>query len=140
MDEQVRKFNGQVRELITLLEAELPDNEMIETASRKFRLAVSIDRTCIIEEAMPELMGYRDFIADGRIDELVAKDWDSEVESHIDDDDDDVDKNSIRELIKLLKEIWDGYDSESRHAVAKILKRMLSYAIKYQRAKLSGQL
>ncbi len=140
MDEQIRKFNNQIRELLTLLENELPKNGMMDSMQRKFRLAVSVDRTCLIEETIPELMSYRDFIADGRIDELINMDWDEEVDKRVVDEDEDLNKNSIRDMIKLIKDIWNEYDDDQKKIIGKILKRLLNYSIKYQRAKINNQL
>ncbi len=134
MDDQVRKYNNKIRELLTVLEADLPKASSMDVIQRKFRLAISIDRTCIIEETTPELLQYRDYIAEDRIDELISKDWDAEIakkalpaES--------LDKNSIMDMIRLLRDLWSGYDDEQKAFVRKTLKRLLNYCIKYHKAK-----
>jgi len=139
MDEQVRKYNNQIRELLNLLKEELPKDGMMDTVQRKFLLAISIDRTCIIEETTPELMQYRDFIADNRIDELINMDWNNELNKRHMDEDDTINKNSIRDMINLIRRIWNQYDDEQKLYIKKIIKRLLNYCIKYHRAKLENR-
>ena len=42
MDEQVRKYNTQIRELLDVISAEFSGNPMIDTIHRRFRVALSI--------------------------------------------------------------------------------------------------
>jgi hypothetical protein len=137
MDEQVGKFNKQVRELLTMLKEELPKDAMIDTIQRKFTLAISLDRKLVLEEMTPELMQYKDFIADNRIDDLINMDWENELMEHrlVQQEED---KTSIREMTSLIKQLWDAYDAEQKTRTRKIIKRLLNHCIKYHKAKKDG--
>jgi hypothetical protein len=137
MDEQVGKFNKQVRELLTMLKEELPKDAMIDTIQRKFTLAISLDRKLVLEEMTPELMQYKDFIADNRIDDLINMDWENELKEHrlVQQEED---KTSIREMTSLIKQLWDAYDAEQKTRTRKIIKRLLNHCIKYHKAKKDG--
>ncbi len=140
MDEQVRKFNIKIHELIAMIEADLPKDDkvitLVESAKRAIKCAITIDRTYIIEESVPQLLKYRDVIAENRIEELIFKSWDDTINNNADALKDAVDKNSIDYMIELLRNIWKHYDDEQKMFIKKSLKSLLSYSIKYSKAKL----
>jgi hypothetical protein len=138
MDVQVRKYNTLIREILDLISAELPDHPLITTIRRRFRVALSIDRTYILEETSPEMLLYRDIIAEGRWDELIYKDWEQEIDRKDGALMHEVDNNSLRDMISLLREIWNNYDESQRMFVQKSMKKLLSYCVKYHRCKSSG--
>jgi hypothetical protein len=139
MDEQVRKYNTQIRELLDIIAAELPNNKLISTIHRRFRVALSVDRTYIIEETAPELLLYRDFISEGRWDDLIYKNWENEIEDQTKQMIYEVDNNSLRDMVGLLRSIWQQYDTKQQAYVHRSMKRLLSYCIKYFNAKLEGR-
>ncbi len=137
MDEQVGKFNKQIRELLTMLKEELPRDAMIDSIQRKFTLAVSLDRKLVLEEMTTELMQYKDFIADDRLEDLIYMDWEKELAEHrfVQQDSD---KTSIREMTALIKQLWGAYDDQQKTRTRKIIKRLLNHCIKYHKAKKDG--
>jgi hypothetical protein len=139
MDKQVKKYNTQIRELLDIIAAELPNNKLISTIHRRFRVALSVDRTYIIEETAPELLLYRDFISESRWDDLIYKNWESEIGEQKNQMIYEVDNNSLRDMVGLLRSIWQRYDSKQQANVHKAMKRLLSYCIKYYNAKLEGR-
>ncbi len=139
MDEQVRKYNNQIRELLDIIDAELPNNPMVETIHRRFRVALSIDRTYIIEETSPELLLYRDHIAEDRVEELIHKNWEAEIDKKEDELMYEIDNNSLRDMVGLLRQMWENYSQEQRAYVKKSMKKLLSYCIKYHKAKAEGR-
>lgn len=138
MDVNVRKYNNQIRELLDLIDAELPNNQMVSTIHRRFRVALSIDRTYIIEETSPELLLYRDYIAEDRIEELIKKNWEAEIDKTNNDLMYEIDNNSLRDMVGLLRQLWKTYSVEQRDYIVKSLKKLLSYCIKYHKAKADG--
>jgi hypothetical protein len=138
MDVNVRKYNNQIRELLDLIDAELPNNSMVATIHRRFRVALSIDRTYIIEETSPELLLYRDYIAEDRIEELIQKNWEAEIDKTKDELMYEIDNNSLRDMVGLLRQLWENYATDQRAYVYKSLKKLLSYCIKYHKAKADG--
>lgn len=138
MDEQVRKYNKQIRELLDIISNELTDNPLVDTIQRRFRVALSIDRTYIIEETSPEMLLYRDIIAEERWNDLIYKDWEKEIEKQGQQMMYEVDNNSLRDMVSLLRQIWESYDEEQRGYVKKSMKKLLSYCVKYHKAKLEG--
>lgn len=139
MDEQVRKYNTLIRELLDLISAELTNHPLIDTIHRRFRVALSIDRTYIIEETSPEMLLYRDIIAEDRWEDLIYKNWEAEIDSQGNQLMHEVNNNSLRDMISLLRQIWENYESEQKEYVKKSMKRLLSYCIKYHKAKLEGK-
>lgn len=139
MDEQVRKYNTQIRELLDMISAECPNNALVSTIHRRFRVALSIDRTFILEETSPELLLYRDYIAEERWNDLIYKNWEEQIEKNKDDLMHEVDNNSLRDMIGLLREIWERYDEEQRKYVQKAMKRLLSCCVRYHKAKAEGR-
>lgn len=138
MDSNVRKYNNQIRELLDIIDAELPNNSMVSTIHRRFRVALSIDRTYIIEETSPELLLYRDYIADERIEELIKKNWEAEIDKTNNDLMYEIDNNSLRDMVGLLRQLWENYPIEQRTYISKALKKLLSYCVKYHTAKAGG--
>lgn len=135
MDEQVRKYNTQIRELLDIIGSELPNNDLVEVIHRRFRVALSIDRTYIIEETSPEMLLYRDIIAEGKFDELIYKNWEGEIDKKNEALMHEVDNNSLRDMIGLLRQMWENYDEDQKKYVHKALKKLLSYCVKYHKAK-----
>lgn len=135
MDEQVRKYNTQIRELLDLISAELPNSTLVDVIRRRFRVALSIDRTYILEETSPEMLLYRDIIAEGKYDELIYKNWEEEIEKKDGALMHEVDNNSLRDMIGLLRQVWESYDEEQKNYIQKALRKLLSYCIKYHKAK-----
>ncbi len=138
MDVQVRKYNTLIREILDLISAELPDHPLISTIHRRFRVALSIDRTYIIEETSPEMLLYRDYIADNKYEELIYKNWEAEIDKKDDALMHEVDNNSLRDMVSLLREIWERYEEDQKEYVKKSMKKLLSYCIKYHKAKAAG--
>jgi hypothetical protein len=138
MDVQVRKYNTLIREILDLISAELPNHPLITTIHRRFRVALSIDRTYILEETSPEMLLYRDIIAESRWDELIYKDWEEEIDQKDGALMHEVDNNSLRDMISLLREIWKNYDDDQRQFIQKSMKKLLSYCVKYHQCKASG--
>jgi hypothetical protein len=138
MDQQVRKYNTQIRELLDLISAELTNHPLIETIHRRFRVALSVDRTYIITETSPELLSYRDIIVNDRWEDLIYKDWESEIENQGDQLMHEVNNNSLRDMVSLLREIWENYDHKQKTYIKKSMKKLLSYCIKYYNAKIEG--
>lgn len=138
MDLQVRKYNNLIRELLDVIASELPSNALVETVRRRFRVALSIDRTYIIEETSPEMLEYRDIILEERWDDLIYKNWEEAIDRKDGDLMHEVDNNSLRNMIKLLRQIWESYDEEQRTYVKKSMKKLLSYCVKYHKAKKEG--
>lgn len=139
MDEQVRKYNTQIRELLDMISAEFPNNSMIETIHRRFRVALSIDRTYILEETSPEMLLYRDIIAEGRWDDLIYKNWEEQIDKKSSELMYEIDNNSLRDMVGLLRQVWENYDDDQKKYVQKAMKKLLSYCVKYHKAKAEGQ-
>lgn len=135
MDNQVRIYNTRIREILDLITAEIPDHPLISTIHRRFRVALTADRTLLITETGPELWSYRDIIAEGRWDELINKNWESEIEKKDDVLMYEVDNNSLKQMVGLLREIWAGYNEEEQTYIKKSMKKLLSTYVKYLKAK-----
>lgn len=138
MDVQVKIYNTRIRELLDLITAEIPDHPLIDTIHRRFRVALTSDRTYIIQETGPELWSYRDYIAEARWDDLINKNWESEIEKKDDVLMYEVDNNSLKQMVSLLREIWARYGDEGRDFIKKSMKKLLSTYIKYLKAKSEG--
>lgn len=139
MDEQIRKYNTLIRELLDIIAGELPEHPLIDTIRRRFRVALSLDRTYIIEETSPEMLMYRDLIVEDRWEELIYKNWEAEIDKKDSELMHEVDNNSLRDMVSLLRQIWEGYDAEQRAFVIKSMKKLLSYCVKYHKAKIEGR-
>ena len=135
MDNQVRIYNTRIREILDLITAEIPDHPLISTIHRRFRGALTADRTLLITETGPELWSYRDIIAEERWNELIDKNW----ERQIDNKDDvlmyELDNNSLKHMVGLLREIWAAYGEEEQNYIKKSMKKLLSTYVKYLKAK-----
>lgn len=143
MDKFVNKYNTTIQSILQTISNDLTpdvvDQKLIDTINRRFRVALTCDRTYIIEETSPELLEYRDMIANENWDELIYKNWEEEIEKQQDQMMYEVDNNSLRDMVKLLRKIWEGYDVEQQQLMKKKFKKMLSYCIQYHKAKLESQ-
>lgn len=139
MDEQVRKYNKQIQQILQIIGNELTDNPLVDTIQRRFRVALSIDRTYIIEETSPEMLDYRDLIAEERWEDLIYKDWETQISQQKDQMMYEVDNNSLRDMVGLLRQLWESYDDEQKMYIKKSMKKLLSYCIKYHIAKKEGR-
>ncbi len=137
MDEQVRKFNIKLNELISVIESDLPTDKsitsMVEDVKRKIKCVLTIDRTFIIKEAKQELMNYKDYIAEGRIEDLIYSNLDNEISTQAAKYDVAVDKKSMDMIIDIIRCIWEKYDDEQKAYIKKSLKRLLSYCVKFHK-------
>jgi len=140
MDQQIRKYNSTVRELLDLVQSEFPQNTTIESIQRQFRAAVTTDRTLIIEETAQELLEYRDLIAEGRWDELINTDWENKVELAPAVIVSKTDTDALKALVPMLRELWKSFDETQMKFVQKSLKRLLSSCVKYFKAKADNRL
>lgn len=123
-----KTYNKTLKELIDLISNDLPKNSLADDIKRKFTAAVSTDRTILLTETGKELFVYRDYISEGRWDELINKNWESESQNaHIQ----DLDSTSISDMIRLLKNIWNNYDNDEKKYVKKLIKTLLSEYTKY---------
>lgn len=138
MDIQIKKYNGLIRELLDVIASELGSNKLVDTIRRRFRVALSIDRTYIIEETSPEMLEYRDIILEERWEDLIYKNWEEAIDKKNEALMHEVDNNSLRSMVSLLRGIWEGYDDEQKTYVKKSMKKLLSYCVKYHKAKLEG--
>lgn len=135
LDKHVRKYNNQIRELLDMISAEFPGNPMISTIHRRFRVALSIDRTYILEETSPEMLLYRDVIAEERWDELIHKDWEAEIDNKDSELMYEVDNNSLRDMVGLLRQVWNNYEDSQKDYVTKAMKKLLSCCVRYHKTK-----
>lgn len=135
MDEQVRIYNTRIRELLDLISAEIPDHPLISTIHRRFRVAITSDRTYIIQETGQELWSYRDVIAEERWDDLIHKNWEEEIEKKDGALMHEVNNNSLKQMVSLLREIWSRYGDEEQGYIKKSMKKLLSTYIRYLKAK-----
>lgn len=138
MDIQVKKYNTLIRELLDFISFEISDSPLVDTIRRRFRVALAADRTYIIEETSPEMLEYRDIIAEDRWNDLIYKDWEQTIDKKDGALMHEVDNNALRDMVKLLREIWEGFDSDQQTYVKKSMKKLLSYCVKYHKAKLEG--
>jgi len=139
MDEQVHKYNTLIQQLLEQLGNELSNCSNVDTIKRRFRVALAVDRTYIIEETSPELLQYRDFIHSGDIDALIAKNWEAEIDKKNGEIMYEIDNHSLRDMINMLRSIWSNYNEDDREHIRRTLKRLLSYCIKYYNAKKEGR-
>ena len=135
MDQYIRIYNTRIREILDLITAEIPDHPLISTIHRRFRVALTADRTLLITETGPELWSYRDLVSEEKWDELVKKDWEEEIENQKDCMMYEVDNNSLKQMVGLLREIWTNYGDEERTYIKKSMKKLLSTYVKYLKAK-----
>lgn len=135
MDEQIWLYNTQITKLLDLIDAELPNNAMVDTIRRRFRAVLSVDRTHVIEETSPELLEYRDMIYEGRWDDLIYKNWEAVIDRKDEALMNEIDNNSLGEMVKLLRGLWENYNDDQREYIKRALRKMLSYSIKYYKAK-----
>ena len=138
MDAQVRFYNTRIREILDLITAEIPDHPLIGTIHRRFRVALTTDRTLLITETGPELWSYRDIIKDERWDDLIKKNWEQEIDNKDDVLMYEVSNNSLKQMVGLLREIWFGYGAEEQKYIKKSMKKLLSTYVKYLQAKRDG--
>jgi hypothetical protein len=105
---------------------------MVDTIHRRFRVALTTDKTLIITETGPDLFYYRDFIADDKWDMLIGKDWEANIDKYKDEELlENFDRKSLQSMISIIRQIWNTYDDSQQEHIKKIIKRMLSYYVKY---------
>jgi hypothetical protein len=127
METIAKAYNKALLRIIDILDNELPNDPLIESVKRKYRLVVMSDKTLILTETGAELYKYREFIADDKWDELINTKWEDKVDNY------DVGDNSepIVKLIATLRKIWNTYDNTEKKKIQKTIKIMLSEYSKY---------
>lgn len=122
MSDQYKTFNKALKDLIDIISNELPKDSLLDDIKRKYTAAITTDRTILLTEVGKELFAYRDYIAESRWEELIEKDWTTDLE---------IDVSSIQNIVMTLRKIWSEYSSEEKKKVKKLIKTMLSEYTKY---------
>jgi hypothetical protein len=127
MTDCFKTYNKALKELIDLVANELPRDPLMDTIKRKYTVAITTDRELLLTETGKELFVYRDYIAEGRWEELINKDWTSDSDPEVE----GIDKKSIQQMITLLRRIWGGYDADEKKYVKKLIKVLLTEYTKH---------
>ncbi len=130
MDEYAKLYNRSMKKLIDILSLELPNDPLVESIKRKYTLCVMSDKSLLLTETGPALYEYREYIANNKWEELINKNWETNVDSLIDTSDVG-DNNSIKKLITILRNIWKHYDDNEKKRIIKYIKIMLSEYSKF---------
>lgn len=126
MDEVVKKYNSSLKNLIEILEIELPSNPLIETAKRKFQISITSDKTLLITETGPSIYEYRELIANNQWEDIIFKDWSEELQY--------ADAESLDEIqciIPTLRKLWVNYDEKEKKKIKKIFRSLVSEYARY---------
>jgi len=126
MTDIFKSYNKTLKELIDIISNELSNETTMDTIRRKYTAAITTDRTLLLTETGKELFAFRDYIADGRWDELINLNLNDDVETI-----DEFNKKTIQHMIALLRNIWMGYNDDEKKYVKKLIKRLLSDYSKY---------
>lgn len=126
MTDIFKSYNKTLKEIIDIISNELPNEITMATLKRKYTAAVTTDRTLLLTETGKELFAFRDYVAEGRWDELINLNLNDDVDSI-----DDFDKKTIQHMITLLRKIWMNYDDDEKKHIKKLIKRLLSDYTKY---------
>lgn len=126
MTDIFKSYNKTLKELIDIISNELSNETTMDTIKRKYTAAITTDRTLLLTETGKELFVFRDYIADGRWDELINLDLHDNIEAI-----DEFNKKTIQHMITLLRTIWMGYDDDEKKYIKKLIKRLLSDYSKY---------
>jgi hypothetical protein len=128
MGDCYKTYNKTLKELIDIVSNELPRDSLMEDIKRKYTAAVTSDRTLLLTESGKELFAYRDYIAEGRWDELINKEWTEAELNPVD----GVDIKAIQQMIIVLRGIWAKYDADEKKYIQKLIKTLLSEYVKYR--------
>lgn len=126
MDDIIKKYNLSLKKLIELLETELPSNPLIETAKRKYLISITNDKSLLITETGPSIYVYREPIAEEKWDELIFKDWSSDIQVS-----DTEQLDQIQCIIPTLQKLWVHYDDSEKKKIKKIFRSLISEYAKY---------
>lgn len=124
MADLFKLYNKTFKELIDIISNELPRDNLMETVKRQYTTAITTDRTLLLTETGKELFVYREYIANNKWDELINKDWESNINS-VDN------QQSIQRMISILRNIWINYDDDEKKHIKKLIKTLLSEYTKY---------
>ncbi len=128
MTDYFRTYNKTLKELIDLISNEMPKDPLIETIKRGYTAMVATDRTILLTESGPEIFAFRDYISEGRWDELINRPWEKEEIKSMS----DTDQQTVCKLIPLLRKVWAEYDADEKKYVQRLIKTLLSEYVKYK--------
>ena len=130
-NEYLKAYNIKIRELLDVLTDEFPNNDLITTMHRRFRVALTTDRSLLITETGPEIFQHRDDIANNKWDNLVLHDWETSISSADTTLINDIDNKTLSQMICLLRNVWERYSEDEKIHVTKIIRKLLSYYVKW---------
>ena len=127
----LKNYNIKIRELLDMITEEFPNNDLIKTMHRRFRVALTSDRTLLITETGPDLFLHRKMISEGRWDDLVMMDWESDIMNKDKTLINDVNNQTLASMIYLLRNIWERYSQSEKEHVTGIIRKLLSSYVKW---------
>lgn len=131
MGDCFKTYNKTLKELIDIIADELPQDGVMDSIKRKYTAAVTTDRTILLTETGKEIFQFRDYISEGRWDELINKQWENDSNATAAAQAEGFDTNTLQRVISMLRSIWNGYSNEEKKKVQKLIKRLLSEYSKY---------
>lgn len=129
MDELYFSFNRKLRELLEIIKSQTND-EVIIGIDRKLKLAIMTDRSLPLTEGGPDLYVFRKQFMEDKWDEIINKDWETAVDE-TNYTIDDMDTNTMKYTIRIIKKVWDKLDTSDQNKVKSILKRLISNYAKW---------
>lgn len=126
MDEVIKKYNLSLKKLIEILETELPSNPLIETAKRKYLISITNDKSLLITETGPSIYMYREPISEDKWEELIFKDWSTDIQSA-----EAEQLDQIQCIIPTLQKLWVHYDDYEKKKIKKIFRSLISEYAKF---------
>lgn len=129
MDDIYSSFNRKLRELVELVKSECSDDVIVDI-DRRIKLAIMTDKSLLLTEGGQDLYKLRKEIMNDEWDQLINTDWETEIDKNnftID----DMDVNTMKYTIRILKKVWDKLNSDDQNKIKSILKRLVSNYAKW---------
>lgn len=131
MGDCFKTYNKTLKELIDIIADELPQDSIMDSIKRKYTAAVTTDRTILLTETGKEIFQFRDYISEGRWDELINKQWETDSQANAVAHAEGFDTNALQHIITTLRTIWNGYSDAEKKKIQKLIKKLLSEYSKY---------
>ena len=122
MSDHYKIFNKALKELIDMISNELSNDSLMSSVSRRYVAAVATDRTILLTEVGKELFVFRDYIAEGRWDDLINYDWAREAAERTGESGP---SSTLNSMISTIRSVWARYDESERKQIKKLIKTML---------------
>lgn len=128
------KFNKNIKKLINIMNSSISNNILFDTIKRRTKIVIDNNPLYLLEEGGVHIFKYREYIKNENIEELLLNydqviSSDNDAKQYLNQNQDE--SQDIKQLLGLLKNIWEKYSVDEKKIINKIFKVLLSEYCKF---------